>query len=67
LIHQIENDTSAAALTAALEDAAKNQPGMTLPTAVAGDSKSVETHMNIVLNKPFSKADFDLQAATDSK
>jgi RNA polymerase sigma factor (sigma-70 family) len=67
LIHQIENDTSAASLKAALEDAAKKHPEMRLPTSVAGDSKSVETHVNIVFNKPFSKADFDLQASTDSK
>jgi hypothetical protein len=67
LIHQVENDTSAASLKVALEDAAKKHPEMRLPTPVAGDSKSVETHMNIVVNKSFSKADFAFQASTGSK
>ncbi len=51
LIRQIENDTPAAALKAVLEAEAKKHPGMGLPTSVAGDSKSFETHTNIVVNQ----------------
>jgi outer membrane lipoprotein-sorting protein len=55
LIRQVQNDSSADALRKAL-DAQPNKPrGIQIRT---GDSKSVETHMNIVINQPFSKTDF---------
>ncbi len=59
LIRQIENDTPAAALKALLESEAKKHPGMGLPTSVAGDSKSFETHSNIVVNQQISPTDFE--------
>lgn len=58
LIRQIENDTSAADLKKVLEEQAKKHPGMHLPTTVAGDVKSVQTHSNIIVNQKFSPADF---------
>jgi RNA polymerase sigma factor (sigma-70 family) len=58
LIRQIESDTSAADLKAILDAEAKKHPGMNLPTTVAGDVKSVQTHSNIVMNRKFSPADF---------
>ena len=67
LIRQVESDTSAAAVKAALEAAAKRNPQMNLPTAASGDVKSVETHSNIVVNSSLSKSDFDHQASTGSK
>jgi hypothetical protein len=59
LIRQIENDTSAAVLKAMLEDQAKQDPEMHLPTTVSGDVKSVQTHENISANQKFSPADFE--------
>ena len=58
LIRQIEDDTSAADLKAMLVAEAKKHPQMNLPTAVAGDVKSVQTHSNIVVNQNFSPSDF---------
>jgi hypothetical protein len=58
LIRQIENDTSAADLKAVLVAEAAKHPGMNLPTNVAGDVKSVETHMNIVVNTAIPNTDF---------
>ena len=57
-IRQIQNDTSAAGLKAALETEARKHPEMQLPTAVAGDSQSVETHTKIVVNQPLAQKDF---------
>jgi hypothetical protein len=67
LIHQVESDTSAAALKTALDAAVKQNPGLRLPSAGAGDVKSVETHSNIVVNQSIPKADFDRQAAAGPK
>lgn len=58
LIRQIENDTSAADLKAVLVAEAAKHPGMNLPTSVAGDVKSVETHLNIVVNTAIPNTDF---------
>jgi RNA polymerase sigma factor (sigma-70 family) len=60
LIRQVENDTSAASLKKTLEDAAKRNPQMHFPTSASssGDVKSIETHLNIVVNKQFSASDF---------
>ena len=58
LIRQIENDTSAAALKAAIARASKISPqpaGIRVPS---GDVKSLETHENIVVNQSFSPSDF---------
>ncbi len=67
LIRQVESDTSAAGLKAALEAAAKQNPQLRLPTTASGDVKSVETHSNIVINLPIPKSDFDHIAAAVSK
>lgn len=58
LVRQIETYTSAAVLKAMLEVEARKHPEMGLPTSVAGDNKSVETHMNIKVNQQFSPTDF---------
>lgn len=60
LIHQVENDTSAAVLKKTLEAEAKKHPGL-VPVNIAdisGDVKSVEMHQNISVNNTFSPADF---------
>lgn len=72
LIHQIENDTSGAAMKAMLEEQAKKSPQIRASLEAAGsqfsqDIKSVETHQNIVINPPLTKADFDFQAPAGSK
>ena len=58
LIRQIENETGAATLKASMEAEAKKHPEMHLPTSVAGDVKSIETHTNIIVNQKFSPVDF---------
>ena len=58
LIRQIQNDTSAAGLKAVMEAAARKHPERQLPTPVAGDSQSIETHTNIVVNRPLAQKDF---------
>jgi RNA polymerase sigma factor (sigma-70 family) len=61
LIRQIETDTSAAVLKAMLETEAKKHPevqAMLQRGNIGGDTKSVETHKNIVTNPPLTKADF---------
>ncbi len=58
LIRQIETDTSADILKAELEAQAEKRPEMHLPTSVAGDVKSIETHTNIIVNQKFSPVDF---------
>jgi hypothetical protein len=58
LIHQIQNDTSAAGLKAAMEAEARKHPERPIPTAVAGDIQSIETHTNIVVNRPLVPKDF---------
>jgi RNA polymerase sigma factor (sigma-70 family) len=58
LIHQLENDTSAAFMKAEVEKAAKKNPEMQLRPSVAGDRKFIETHMNISMNQKFSASDF---------
>ncbi|HEY5233444.1 MAG TPA: sigma-70 family RNA polymerase sigma factor [Verrucomicrobiae bacterium] len=58
LIRQIENDTSAAVLKATLEDQAKRNPEMHLPTTVGGDVKLVQTHKNIAVNQAIPTTDF---------
>jgi RNA polymerase sigma factor (sigma-70 family) len=58
LIRKIETTTSAAVLQAILEEEARKHPEMNLPTSAKGDTKSVETHTNIVVNQKFSAVDF---------
>ncbi len=59
LIRQVENDTSAEALRAELEAAAKKYPQTKAAmNSVSGDVKSVETHENISLNQIFVPSDF---------
>jgi RNA polymerase sigma factor (sigma-70 family) len=62
LIRQIENDTSAAAMKTMLDAEAKKHPELKQiqGMSVAGDAKSVETHMNITVNQQFSPVDFAL-------
>lgn len=62
LIRQIETVTSAEFVKAAMADAAKGHPELQAGGVLAGEVKAVETHTNIVINKPLSKADFDVQA-----
>jgi RNA polymerase sigma factor (sigma-70 family) len=58
LIRQVQNDTSAAGLKAVMEAAARKHPERPIPAAVAGDSQSVETHTNIMVNQPLTQKDF---------
>ena len=72
LIHQIENDTSAAFMKAMLEEQAKKNPQVRTMLETAGtqmiqDSRSVETHQNIHINPPLTKNDFDFIAPTAAK
>jgi outer membrane lipoprotein-sorting protein len=57
LIHQMQNVTSAEAVKAMMAAMAKNHPGLPFPQRF-GAITSTETHTNIVLNQPFSRADF---------
>jgi len=64
LIHQIENDTSAALLKKTLEDQAKTNPQLrsvldSSGTQMFQDSKSIEIHRNIKLNPSLTAKDFD--------
>ena len=72
LIHQIENDTSAAFMKSMLEEQAKKSPQIRAMLETSGkdmfkDSRSVETHQNIRLNPPLTPADFDFKAPVDAK
>lgn len=58
LIHQVRNVISPEALRNALAEAAKRNPGMPPSLQNSGGVVSTETHMNIVVNKKFSPADF---------
>ena len=69
LIHQIENDTSAAFMKTMMEEQAKKMPQIRAMLDSAGDqlfkdSKAVETHQNIRINPPLTKADFEFKAPT---
>ena len=71
LIHQVENDTSGAAMKTALEAQAKKNPQMRAVLDAAGEqlfqnSRSVETHQNIRINPPLTKADFEFKAPAPS-
>ncbi len=64
LIHQVENDTSAALLKRTLEEQAKKNPQIRTLLETAGsqmfqDSKTVETHRHIVINPLLTATDFD--------
>jgi hypothetical protein len=59
LIHQVRNETSAAAMQKVMDDAAKINPGAPHPpNFVAHDVASTETHTDIVLNPTLSTSDF---------
>ena len=67
LIHQIENDTSAATMKALMEEQAKKNPALRDMLETSGerlfqDSKSIETHDHIRLNPPLTKTDFEFKA-----
>jgi outer membrane lipoprotein-sorting protein len=58
LIHQIRTVTSAKAMNALLEQAAKSNPGMALPTQKYDGMTRTETHTNIVMNPKLTPPDF---------
>jgi outer membrane lipoprotein-sorting protein len=60
LIHQARTLTSAAAMKAALDGAAKINPSVAarMPAFVPHDLTSTETHTNIVLNQKLTASDF---------
>jgi len=60
LIHQVQTITSAEAMKATLDEAAKRHPEISarLPKTESQGITSTETHTNIVVNKKFSPADF---------
>jgi hypothetical protein len=58
LIHQVRNVTSADAVKANMERAAKLNPGLVLPQQKFESITSTETHANIVVNQDFSPPDF---------
>lgn len=66
LIRQIETDTGAKVVRAALEAQAKNNPQIRAlldsnDPQVSEDVKSVETHRNLVINPPLQPANLDFQ------
>ncbi len=66
LIHQVENDTSAALMKTMMEEQAKKMPQIRAMLESAGaqlfqENRSVETHQNIRINPPLTKADFDFK------
>ena len=66
LIHQIETDTSAKVVRAALEAQAQKNPEIRAlldsnDPQVSEDVKSIETHRNIVINPPLQPANLDFQ------
>lgn len=66
LIHQVENDTSAAFMKAIMEKEARNNPQIRALLESSGgnmfkDSKSIETHQNIRINPPLTRPDFDFK------
>ena len=60
LIRQVRTVTSAAAMKAALDEAAKVNPGVTarMPAFTPHDLTSTETHTNLVLNPKLAPPDF---------
>jgi len=71
LIHQIETDTSAKAVRAALEVQAQKNPQIRAMldapnTQLSQDVKSIETHRNIVINPTLSQANLDFQLPAGS-
>ena len=58
LIGQVRNVTSAEAVKANLDEAAKRNPGMALPPQKFDGITSTETHSKIILNKKFPPSDF---------
>jgi outer membrane lipoprotein-sorting protein len=60
LIHQVRTLTSASAMKAALEEAAKVNPGVAahMPAIAPHDLTSTETHTNIVVNQKLTASDF---------
>lgn len=72
LIHQIEHDTSAALMKTMMEEQAKKMPQIRAMLEASGgemfkDSRSVETHQNIRLNPPLTRADFDFKVPAAAK
>lgn len=65
LIHQVRNVTSAAAMQAALAEAAKRNPGIVAPPQKEGAQgvTSTETHTHIVVNPKFSRRILVIEAA----
>jgi hypothetical protein len=60
LIHQFRRVTSAAAMKAGLDEAAKHNPEVAthLPAIAPSDLTSTETHTNIVVNQKLTASDF---------
>ena len=72
LIHQIENDTTAALMKKMMEEQAKKMPQIRAMLEASGatifqDSRSVETHQNIRVDPPLARADFDFKAPAAAK
>ncbi len=72
LIHQIENDTSGALIKKMMEEQAAKNPQLRAMIEAGGtqlfqDSRSVETHQEIVINPPLKKTDFDYHVPAPSK
>lgn len=72
LIHQVENDTSAAKMKAMLEAQAQKNPQIRAMLDTTGaqllqESKSIETHQNIVINPTLTSTDFDFHVPAGSK
>jgi len=66
LIHQVENDTSSAAVKAMLEAQAKTNPQIRAmldasAAQMGQEIKSVETHQNIRLNPPLAQSVFEFK------
>jgi outer membrane lipoprotein-sorting protein len=59
LIRKVEDDVKAAALKAALEEAAKSHPEIQMPRSLPADSKLVQLHENILVNPSLSAQDFE--------
>ena len=72
LIHQVENDTSAAFMKTMMEEQAKKYPQIRAMLEASGaqiiqESRAVETHQNIRLNPPLTKTDFDFKVPAAAK
>jgi hypothetical protein len=59
LIHQVRHVTSAKAMKAYMDEAAKRNPGLVLPAQKFDGVTSTETHTNIIVNPKFSQSDFN--------